>query len=222
MWNRVMLAVGLLLLAAAPLRAAEVKPETKPETTEAATAMERARRQAANPMRVILEASKVRRKLGGEADGAAPAVTTPAVTAAANANASAAAAAANAAAAAAAASAATPASATAAAPAPARLAIVTATLDATLVAPAAPVAALQVAEPVAALIVPASPNGPTPAPTAVFAQPKLLEMVEPVIPGKVLDDLRKPLEVLADLTIRADGSVADVKLLPPVPRQTQR
>ena len=73
-----------------------------------------------------------------------------------------------------------------------------------------------------ALTVQSSPSGLTPAPTAVFVQPKLREMVEPVIPGKVLDDLRKPLEVLADLTIRADGSVADVKLLPPVPRQTQR
>lgn len=69
-------AAAALLLAATPARAQPAKPEVSNEATAAASAasaaMERAKRQAAGPMRVILEASKSRRKVG-DADGTAPA-----------------------------------------------------------------------------------------------------------------------------------------------------
>jgi hypothetical protein len=60
------------------------------------------------------------------------------------------------------------------------------------------------------------------APAVVLVQPKLVEMVEPVIPARVRDAIGGLVEVWADLTIRADGTVAGVALVPPAPRQVQR
>ena len=52
--------------------------------------------------------------------------------------------------------------------------------------------------------------------------PKLTNMVEPVIPQRVLDGIGRLGEVSVDITIRADGTVAEVAMLPPAPRQIQR
>jgi len=57
---------------------------------------------------------------------------------------------------------------------------------------------------------------------ALAGQPKLIDMVEPSIPQRVLDEIGKLVEITADLTIRADGTVAGVTVRPPVPRQLVR
>jgi hypothetical protein len=57
---------------------------------------------------------------------------------------------------------------------------------------------------------------------ATLVRPKLLTLVEPQIPQRVLDEIVGAVEVVADLSIRADGTVARVDLVPPVPRQVQR
>lgn len=57
---------------------------------------------------------------------------------------------------------------------------------------------------------------------APLVQPKLLTMFEPDIPARVLVDGPRVTEILADLTLRTDGTVASVALLPGVPRAWQR
>jgi nucleoid-associated protein YgaU len=52
----------------------------------------------------------------------------------------------------------------------------------------------------------------------VLLRPRLVEMVEPVVPQRVLDEIGKAVEVTADVTIRSDGSVAGVVVLQPAPR----
>jgi TonB family protein len=47
-------------------------------------------------------------------------------------------------------------------------------------------------------------------------------MVEPEVPQRVLDGMNRNTAVMVDLTIRANGSVAAVELVPPAPRQLQR
>ncbi len=47
---------------------------------------------------------------------------------------------------------------------------------------------------------------------------RLLTMVEPEVPQRVLDDLGRNATILVDLTLRADGSVASVDLASPAPR----
>jgi TonB family protein len=49
-------------------------------------------------------------------------------------------------------------------------------------------------------------------------QPRLVEMVEPAVPQRVLDDIGRAVELNVDITIRADGSVASVAVLQPAPR----
>ena len=214
---RVWACVAFIGAAALPLQAAEPKPpeakasdarpadrkpaEAKPDSAEAAAAMERARRQAANPLRVILEASKVRRRSGS--DEPVPVAASVAAQTALPA-----------------AAAATP------APPPAAPPVVTSTaaLESKLQAPTEAVAALPGAERVSDLL--AQPAAPAPVlaqslgPAVV--QPKLREMVDPVIPPRVLDEIGRLVEVQADLTLRPDGTVAAVTLLPPVPRQLVR
>ena len=199
----------------------------KPDSAEATAAMERAQRLAANPMRVILQASKFKRKAAEASESAddvplrrapvrvAAAVETPPPEPAA------------AVAATAAATAAAPAAAAKAQPA-SRPITVTGTLDgdATLAKPGAAVAALQSAAPVESVFnVPNAPGSlaaPLSVPLAAFSQPKLVEMIEPAIPARLLVDGTAVKEVVADLTIRADGSVASVALVSPVPRPWQR
>ncbi|MBI5717358.1 MAG: energy transducer TonB [Burkholderiales bacterium] len=68
---------------------------------------------------------------------------------------------------------------------------------------------------------PSLPLAPTPVPAAVAAAaaaaPKLVHMVEPETTPRHLELLARP-EVTVELTIRPDGSVSDVRVLPPVPR----
>lgn len=233
------------VLAAALAAAQPAKPDV---AAEAAAAMERARRQAAGPMRIILEASKARRKAG---DAETAVVAEPVVKAAAVRT-----------------TGATPAQ---TAPADARMLVATtATGESPRTAarapaaesPPAPQPAAQASPPDAAppstptlssgilqsrpfgAAVPALEASATPAlssaplaqpaplpfadvpPPAVVpaaaVRPRLLTMVEPELPPRVLDQLVRNATVLIDLTIRADGSVAKVAVLPPAPRQLER
>jgi len=175
-----------------PAASAPSTPDAKPADAQTRAAMERAQRMADNPMRAILEAAKIRRR-PGEGEGDAAAARDDA------------AAARNAAAAAAA----------AAVPDP--------VLSAAQLAPATTlaVAPLKAAAPFAGLNAAAQP---LPAMMALPppAAPKLMSMVEPAIPSRVLDQSPRVGEVSADLNLRADGSVAEVVLLTQVPRAWRR
>ena len=52
--------------------------------------------------------------------------------------------------------------------------------------------------------------------------PKLVTMLEPEIPPRLLIEGPRVTEIVADLSLRADGTVASVALLPGVPRAWQR
>ena len=52
--------------------------------------------------------------------------------------------------------------------------------------------------------------------------PKIVSMVEPVVTPALLDGVRRDTGVTAELTIRADGTVAHVNVLPPASRQLVR
>ncbi len=191
-----------------PVQAADAKAEP----AEAAAAMERAKRQAANPMKAILEASKVKRKVAGEPDPPS--------------------AVANAAAATTATSATTATTALLAVPRASGTATATAALssatarNSSLVTQGAVAAealpTLTIAEPIAPSAALPSAATPTAALAPGWAQPRLTDMVEPAIPARVLDDIGGLVEVRADLNLRADGSVASVTLVQPVPRQLAR
>lgn len=217
------LAISLPAWSQAPAKA----DAAKPEPAEAAAAMERAQRLANNPLRMILEASRVRRK--GEAEPAPEAAdasalrrtaartdgpaTTPLATAAPPMRA-------------AESTPAPPAAAPATAPEPsAQPALVTLAADATLAQPLATGAAALKAElaPQPALPLDMSP-GPLPSPemAALLVQPRLLSMTPPDIPQRILDQVGRVGTVRAELTIRADGSVSEVNVLPPAPRALQR
>lgn len=199
------LVAGLSLLASLPLSAQHARPDEgdKAEKIERVdAAMERARRLAANPMRMILQAGKFRRRVADEAEPTAePADTaalrrTSARTAAADAP-----------------------PAPPALPAAQTFPVARVLGDALLVTPlqasVAPMETLpQVARP-AALVA-------APMPPALAAEPMLLSMTEPDIPERVRAESARVSEVTADLSLRADGSVADVILASPVPRPLQR
>lgn len=219
--------------AAAP--ASSASQPAKAPTTEAQAAMERAQRLAANPMKVILQASKIRRRpnegepepadpnilrrtaVRAEAPAAAPPPPQPRV---------------------------------AAAPAPAPTTTAPAPTTTAQAAPP-PTSAAPAPEPPApnktmptALAAGSGAGGPVPAiepaplvdaappmakavaPTALpvvapAAQPTLVTMVDPEIPVRLMADGSRIKEIFADLQLRADGSVAEVKLVPPVPRGWQ-
>lgn len=246
-----MAAVALCI--AGPLAA---QTPAKPDpAVEAAAAMERAKRQAAGPMRVILEASKARRKPGeGESPPSAPATATTTGTAtgaAATSDAAGLRSVANrtpapAAAANPSASPSLPAVApTAVAPASVPPAV-TVAAPGSAAAPAAGSAAgsagvtTQVTLDAGALgarpsatavsgLESTSAVGPIVAPLAVapkLVMPqiqaservRLLTMVEPEVPQRVLDEMGRNAAILVDLTLRADGSVASVDLASAAPR----
>ena len=241
-------AAGWLLVAASAV-AQTAKPDA---AVDAAAAMERAKRQAAGPMRIILEASKARRK-AAEAESAQAAE--PVVRAAA------------------AKTAAAPAAISGAAPAPsdARLLVATSAAGDALRAPARVAAAAESGPPAAAAVaapapaaepppaatlssqflqskqagaaVPSLEAGPTlpltgsaafqtapvpMAPSAVAAaaaeppRPRLVTMVEPELSQRLLDQIGRNATVLIDLNIRADGSVAGITVLPPSSRLLER
>lgn len=159
-----------------------------------AAAMERARRAAESPLRAILEAGKVRRRIEGDAAAeveAAPpsparplvAPDTPVVTIR---------------------------------TLPGEPDLPAATRQAALAAGGvAPVAGAPAGTPELARPVP----GVRPLAPAVPARatPELQHMVEPEAPPRLLEQLTRP-EVAVEFTIAADGTVADVQVQPPVPR----
>ena len=152
--------------------------------------MERARRQAANPLRVILDASKARRR-PGETDAADLAIPRslntrqPAVEAT---------------------------------PVETRF-----TLSSTVLqAPPQTVPTLAI-EPVAPASAPRALPAPASAlPMTVSATPRLLTLVEPVLPARAIEEAGGLRELPVDLVIRADGSVAEVRVALKVPRQLVR
>lgn len=215
---------------------------------EAAAAMERAKRQAAGPMRVILEASKSRRKVG-EAEVPAAAETSSVRTVATR-SASPAAAQAEPAARTAAPGVQTQALATAAAPpavampSPSAASVQTplqAPVPAAVQAPAPFVAQLKLSSqslqdkaataPVAGLenFGSAMPGSEVAVATPVMpalnagpVKPKLVLRVDPDVPQRLLDELGRGAVVPVDLTIRADGTVAAVSVQGVMPRGMQR
>lgn len=227
-------AVAALALWAACVATAQT---AKTEAAADAAAMERARRQAAGPMRIILEAGKARRKTGETEAAPAPATANtrgipPRVAAAAPAT-----------------DAAVPANPTPVVPAAAAPAAVAAEVSAPaatpptgIVTPITPSsAALENKAPSSQLpalgsagggatvspeALPVAPALPLPTPAlgapAAEVRPRLSRMVEPEVPQRVLQDIAFNTAVLVDLSLRADGTVAAVNVVPPAPRQLTR
>lgn len=237
MCNRDWVAAVLVMLSVLSASAQTAKPDA---AAEAAAAMERAKRQASGPMRVILEASKARRK--GNEPEAPPAAETASVRPVAVRSA--------------AASAAAP----AAAPAGAATAVGTATLVSQAPAGAPAMAEpAAVATPAVAAVVKSAPvlntlssealqtksvmalvpgleltraaaepapplasSAAIPSLAAGPARVKLVNRVDPDVPQRLLDELGRNALVLVDLGIRADGSVSAVTLAGPAPRSLLR
>ncbi len=185
----------------------------KAESAESEAAMERAKRAAAGPLKAIQQAAKIRRR--GEPE-AAP-VPAAAVVAASQAAVPVAIAAAPAAAP-------TPAPAPAAAverAAPPVDVLLELGAGQPVAAPVAPIVSGTLA-PAAAAALPAGGVQTQPLLDLLPAQPRALAMVDPAIPPALLEQGPKGAEVEAELSLLADGSVAGVRLLPPVPRAWQR
>lgn len=229
MYMRAVLIAGAGLMLGATAWSQSAKPDApkaeaaKADAAEAAAAMERAQRMAANPMRVILQASKMRRRAGEPepavdvsrlplrqaAAGSAAAAVVGSVTAAVVTTASAATA-----------NLEPPAQQTAP---PAAPSVASLLLSAAPAAPAMPEAAPL--ERVGSAPTVGVVAQPVPAPAlmpSLAVQPRLAKMIEPEIPPRLRAENQRVSEVLADLTLRADGSVAAVALLPPIPRSWQR
>ncbi len=219
---------------------AQQQPAAKPESAEAKAAMERAQRMAENPLRVILQAGKIKRKpeesapepvadpavrrtaaRTGEAAAPAPAnANAPARTAPAVSGGSATATVAGAP------QPATPAPAPIqAAPAPAPEPPPSKVMSSsTMAAPAgSEVPSLEIAQPLEATPVTAKAVAPQAIPLApANVRPTLVTMVEPEIPTRLQNEAGRVNEVLADLTLREDGTVSAVALASPAPRSWQR
>lgn len=196
-------------------------------------AMERARRQAANPLRIILEASKARRRPVEAEVGEVSEPTTPRGPVARSATPSGTGAAAETIAVRQAGVPRVPAT---AATAPTEPEPVVAPVP----TPSAPIetritlssSALQArgdAAPVPDLanVVPSTSQLALPAPSAALlapapAAPRLLTMVEPVLPARALADAGGVRELPVDLLIRTDGSVATATVATPAPRPLVR
>jgi hypothetical protein len=214
-----MLACLLAAAAGGPVAAQTAAPAAPKDTKEAkdakaeadAAAMERARRLAANPMRVILEASRVRRRADGEAPPPAPVaggVPVAAVAAAATV----------------APAEVIPRAAPAPAPreaAPPEPAVMSSDLAQARSAPAsAPALAL---EPVARPVTPAvAALAPMVALAPELARPTLITRVDPDPPARLLVDLSVNTVITADLTIKPDGSVSQVVIVTPNTRSLGR
>jgi hypothetical protein len=201
-------------LLAAPAAAWAAPNDAKNAKAEAeAAAMERARRLAANPMRVILEASRVRRRANGEPlPAAAPAAGVVPVAAAA-----------------AAAPLARPEVTPRAMPAtqprevatPGPAIIAAPDLAQTRSAPTSEPAfdPESVAQPLT-LAVPA--QAPLTAPTPEPARPTLITRVDPDPPARLLTEFGASTVITADLTIKPDGSVSQVVIVTPNMRSLGR
>lgn len=244
------MAAVLLCLTASLAAQTPAKPDP---AAEAAAAMERAKRQAAGPMRIILEASKARRKPG---EGDATSVASPSAAAAAApleavglrtvasrsatpaavanppANASTAAVS----------PVISPAIFPAAVAAPSAPALISATPSGTVVSSGTNVERVTTQVTLEAGALGSRPTstavsnlesstvvGPIVAPLAVapkIGNPqmqagdrvRLLSMVEPEVPQRVLDEMGRNATVQVELLLRTDGSVASVDLVSPAPR----
>lgn len=204
------------LAVAGPLAAQQTTPapagKAAAEAAEAAAAMERAQRLASSPLRVILEASKIRRK-GVAADEALPAPAPEAADAASLRRT--------------AQRGADPAAAPAAAKPAAEVAAVATPQPAlavthnTLAALPQAVSALEAGGQPLVTIAPL-PQAAVALGAPLATQPKLVESVEPVFVGRLLDESARLTDVLAELTIRPDGAVVQAVLLGAVPRSLQR
>lgn len=236
---------AVVLCLAAPLAA---QTPAKPDPSdEAAAAMERAKRQAAGPMRIILEASKARRK-PGETD--VPAVVTPNAAAVVPEAASLRTVSSRSPTLAAVASPTTNPPAAAVLPAVAAALLLPAAAPATLsAAPVSLVSANSAPTPNVStrVTLEAGALGAKPAATAVSGletssvvgpidvplaiapkvvvpqmqagdRVRLLSMVEPEVPQRVLDEMGRNATIQVDLVLRTDGSVASVNLVTPAPR----
>ena len=237
MCNRDWVAAVLVMLSVLSASAQTAKPDA---AAEAAAAMERAKRQASGPMRVILEASKARRK--GNEPEAPPAAETASVRPVAVRSAAAAAAApaaAPAGVATALGSATLVSQAPAGAPAMAEPAAVAAPVAAAVVKSApvlttlssealqtksvlAPVPGLELTRAAAEPAPPLASSAAIPSLAAGPARVKLVNRVDPEVPQRLLDELGRNALVLVDLGIRADGSVSAVTLAGPAPRSLLR
>jgi hypothetical protein len=202
---------GLLTLVAQPARS----QSSKPDAAEAAAAMQRAERIASNPMRLILQAGKINRKTGADEPTAAtapaaatraPAPVLVATTAAVSSGARL-----------------VPDSAAEPAPSPVVAELVY-KADARMKA-AAPQAFAPLSPAVAPT--PLSVDTVSTAAPAMLAlvqdsAPKLKRMVEVDLPPQVLDELRRGQEVAVKFVVAADGSVSQISLRSPAPRQLAR
>ncbi len=235
---RVVVLLPLVAVAAtsALAQSSAVPPAPAASVNESAVS-ERVRREAGNPLRLILEASRIRRApaeaetpparrpVAGAptgsvaapvppAPGAVPAAVVPA--------------AALAAVPLAAPAAPEPVLRTLAAPAETGSAVGRIARDESLapVSPVAPLAlpAVPARGPAAAPVVAAPPPQPVaaaPAAAATSAPPKLLTRVDPDIPSAVMRRLGYPAEFQVDLTIQPDGSVRDVRMVSPAQRAAE-
>jgi hypothetical protein len=184
----------LAAAAGAPAAALAAPNDAKGDKAEAeAAAMERAQRLAANPMRVILEASRVRSRATGEPLPASPAAASL-----------------------------TRAEATPRAR-PARPPRKVATPEPAIISPdlaqarRAPAVELAFALESVAQPVTASVPAPVPlaAPTPELVRPTLITRVDPDPPARLLTDLSASTVITADLTIKPDGSVSQVVIVTP-------
>ncbi|MDO9095139.1 MAG: hypothetical protein Q8R98_22945 [Rubrivivax sp.] len=214
---------------------ADAKADAKAEAAAeaAAAAMERARRQAAGPLRVILEASKSRRRAtdadppaAAEASVVRPVVARTPAAAAAPQAAPVSAESRPVAAAPPAAAATTPSgSATPVVPEPGIVTGITlnsAALRAQPTIAAVPALDLKGSTPLTGAAVPETPALALPELAAAPVRPRLASVVEPELPQRVLEELGRNAAVLVDLTIRPNGSVSKVALVSAGPRQLMR
>lgn len=231
-------AVGAQAQTAAPAKAdakadakAEAKADVKADAKadEAAAAMERAKRMAAGPMRVILEASKGKQRREPEPPAPADAGSLRAVSARPAAAAAATDIAVRAVPAPQNTAAAEPtpqAAAAAVSPAPTATAVttqITLSSDSLQSHKVAPVPGLERGHTAAAVptLMPTAPAA-LPALPEANVKPTLLSRVDPELPQRLLDELGRNAVVSMDLTIRPDGQVARVAMVSNVSQRVQR
>ncbi|MBU6257602.1 MAG: hypothetical protein KGJ30_09780 [Burkholderiales bacterium] len=86
-------------------------------------------------------------------------------------------------------------------------------------APTSPaLSAMPIDEPRVGLVLQPLPPGPDPKWVATLAPPKLVHMVEPVIPPRLLADIDSVRRYTVTMRIERDGSVTDVRIEPAPPR----
>lgn len=217
----VLLPVVAVAATSALAQAAAVPPAPAASVNESAVS-ERVRREAGNPLRLILEASRIRRApaeaetsparrpVAGAPTGPAAVPTPPALAAVPSPEPAAP----------------EPVLRTLAAPAETGGAIGRIVRDESLapVSPVVPLALPAVPDrgPAAAPVVPPpQPVAAAPAAAATSASPKLLTRVDPDIPSAVMRRLGYPAEFQVDLTILPDGSVRDVRMVSPAQRAAE-